>query len=100
MSKGRLFRVKRFCSVSLRLIDDVLSLNNPDFEYPSILYPATFEIEHTTDTSASYMYLVLEFDILGKLKTLLNNKRDEFDFNIVNIFLMSNNIPQSPAYSV
>ena len=45
-----------------RYIDDVLSINNPDFEnYMGQMYPAELEIKDTTEsnTSASYLDLPL-----------------------------------------
>ena len=42
----------------------------------------------------------LEFDEDGKLFTRLYDKRDDFDFPIVNFPYLSSNIPKSPAYGV
>ena len=44
--------------------------------------------------------LHLEFDEDGKLFTRLYDKRDDFDFPIVNFPYLSSNIPESPAYGV
>ena len=43
-----------------------------------------------------------EFDEEGKLFTRLYDKRDDFDFPIVNFLYIhvSSNIPESPAYGV
>ena len=82
-------------------IYDVLSLNNPKFnDYIDVIDPKEFEIKDTTDAPkwANYLDLHLEFDEHGKLFTRLHDKRDEFNFPIVNFQYLSSNIPESPAY--
>ena len=86
-----------------RYIDDVLSINNPDFEnYLGQMYPPELEIKDTTEsnTSASYLDLLLSIDRDGQLYTSLYDKRDDFNFHITNFPFMSSNIPSSPAYGV
>ena len=84
-----------------RYIDDVLSINNPDFaNYLGQMYPAEFEIKDTTEsnTSASYLDLLLSMESGGQLRTSLYDKRDDFNFHITNFPFLSSNIPSSPAY--
>ena len=86
-----------------RNIDDVLSINNQDFEnYLGQMYPAELEIKDTTEsnTSASYLGLVLSIESDGQLRTSLYDKRDNFNFHITNFPFLSSNIPSSPAYGV
>ena len=86
-----------------RYIDDVLSINNPDFEnYLGEMYPAELEIKDTTEsnTSASYLDLLLSIESDGQLHTSLYDKRDDFNFRITNFPFLSSNIPSSPAYGV
>ena len=86
-----------------RYIDDVLSLNNPKFsEYLHHIYPVELEIKETTCTlkSASYLDLHLEIDNRNRLYTKPYDKRDDFDFPVVNFPVLSSNIPASPAYGV
>ena len=49
--------------------------------------------------SASYLDILLNIDINGKLTTQLYDKRDDFSFSI-NFPYLCSNIPSSPAYSV
>ena len=60
------------------------------------------EIKDTTDTdmSASYLDLHLEIDSEGWFRTKLYNKKDDFNFLIVNFPFICNNIPAAPAYEV
>ena len=86
-----------------RYIDDVLSINNPDFEnYLGQMYPAELEIKDTTEsnTSASYLDLLLSIGMDGQLRTSLYDKRDDFNFHITNFPFLSINVPSSPAYDV
>ena len=93
---------KSFC-FTYRYIDDVLSINNPKFgNYIDDIYPAELEIKNTTDADrrASYLDLDLSYDRDKRLQVKLYDKRDDFNFNIVNFPFLSSNIPQSPAYGV
>ena len=79
-----------------RYIDDVLSINNPDFEnYLGQMYPPELEIKDTTEsnTSASYLDLLLSIGRDGQLHTSLYDKRDDFNFHITNFPFLSSNIP-------
>ena len=81
----------------------VLSINNPDFaNYLGQMYPAELEIKDTTEsnTSASYLDLLLSIESDGQLRTSLYDKRDDFNFHITNFPFLSSNIPSSPAYGV
>ena len=80
-----------------------MSINNPDFEnYLGQKYPAKLEIKDTTEsnTSASYLDLLLSIESDGQLRTSLYDKRDDFNFQISNSPFLSSNIPSSPAYGV
>ena len=86
-----------------RYIDDVLSLNNPKFsEFLHVIYPSELEIKDTTESgcSASYLDLLLEYDNEKKLCVKLYDKRDDFNFSVVNFPFLCSNIPSSPAYGV
>jgi hypothetical protein len=88
---------------TFRYIDDVLSLNNFRFgDFVDRIYPIELEIKDTTDTdtSASYLDLHLEIDNEGRLRTTPYDKRDDFNFPIVNFPFICSNIPAAPAYGV
>ena len=90
----------RSFNFTFRYIDDVLSLNNPSFiEHLDQIYPSELEIKETTDSkkSASYLDLFLEIDQEGKLVSKIYDKRDDFNFPIVNFPYLCGNIPASPA---
>ena len=65
------------------------------------IYPYELEIKETTETAASSSYLDCYLYIdNGKLTTRLYDKRDYFNFPIVNFLFRSNDIPSAPAYGV
>jgi hypothetical protein len=86
-----------------RYIDDVLSINYSRFaEFLPLIYHPELAIKETTDTasSASYLDLYLEIDDSGQLSTKIYDKRDDFNFKVINFPNMCRNIPASPAYGV
>ena len=102
LSTGRKQLASQF-NFTYRYIDDVLSINNPEFDnYLGQMYPVELEIKDTTDsnTPASYMDLVLSIGRHGQLHTSIYNKRGDFNFNITNFPFLSSNIQASSAYGV
>jgi hypothetical protein len=55
-------------------------------EFLPLIYPPELEVKETTDTasSASFLDLCLEFDDSGLLSTKIYDKRDDFNFKIIN----------------
>ena len=101
--KNKKIKEARLFNFTFRYIDDVLSINNPNFsDWIPLIYPPELEIKETTDTasSASFLDLYLEFDIHSHLSTRIYDKRDDFNFEIINFPHLSSNIPTSPAYGI
>ena len=102
LSTGKKHLASRF-NLTYRYIDDVLCINNPEFEnYLGQMYPAELEIKDITEstTSASYLDLLLSIGRDGQLHTSIYDKRDDFNFHITNFPFLSSDIPSSPAYGV
>jgi hypothetical protein len=79
-------KLVRSLNFTFRYIDDVLSLNNYRFgDFVDRIYPIELEIKDTTDTdrSVSYLDIHLEIDSEGRLRAIHYNKRDDFNFPIV-----------------
>ena len=66
------------------------------------MYPVELEIKDTTEsnTSASYLDLLLSIGRDGQLHTSNYDNRDDFNFHITNSPFLSSNIPTSTAYGV
>ena len=89
-------------SNTCRYIDDLLTLNNPDFQACiGQIYPPELELKKTTESHDRCSYLDLNISVLNsKFCTDLYDKRDTFSFSIVNFPHMDSNIPSKPAYGV
>jgi hypothetical protein len=57
------------------------------------IYPIELEIKDTTDTARSALYLHLEIDSEDRLKMKVYDKRDDFNFPIVEFPFLCSNIP-------
>ena len=99
LSAGKKRLASQF-NFTYRYIDDVFSIKT--LRNISVKYPPELEIKDTTEsnTSASYLDLLLSIGRDGQLRTSIYEKRDEFNFHITNFPFLSSNIPSSPAYGV
>ena len=103
LEKDKKIHEARAFNFAYRYIDDVLSINNSIFaEFLPLIYPPELKVKETTDTasSASFLDLYLEFDDSGQISTKIYDKRDDFNFKLINFPNMCSNIPASPAYGV
>ena len=86
-----------------RYIDDVLSINNQEFDnYLCQMYPVELEIKDTTESNTFAFYLdILSIGRDGQLHTSIYDKRDDFNFHITNFpFLSSKFQPRPPMASL
>jgi hypothetical protein len=96
-------KLARSFNFTPRYIDDVLSLNNSSIgDFVHRIYPIELKIKDTThtDISASYLDIHREIESEERLRTKLYDKRDDFNFPIVNFPIICSNIPAAPAYGV
>ena len=96
-------KLARSFNFTFRYIDDVLSLNNSRFGYfVDCIYPIELEIKDFRDRARSALYfdLHLKIESEGWLRMKLYDKRDYFNFPIVNFPFICSNIPAAPAYGV
>ena len=93
----------RSFNLCYRYIDDLIFFNNKKFlDYLKEIYPSQLTVEKAkkSDHLADYLDLTFIIDSGGKLSTRLYDKRDDFDFHIVNFPFLSSNIPSGPSYGV
>ena len=89
-------RLARSFNLRYIYIDDLIVFSNKKFlDYLKEIYPSQLTVEkaNKSDQLADYLDLTFIIDSGGTLSTRLYNKRDDFDFRIVNFPFLSSNIP-------
>ena len=90
-------KLARSFNLCFRHIDDLIVFSNKKFwEYVKDIDPYQLNVEKTK--LASYLNLTLTIEKDGKLSTKLYDKRDNFDFHIVNFPFLSSNMPSGLSY--
>ena len=85
-----------------RYLDDILNINNVYFDnMVSQIYPSELQLNkaNTSDTEAAFLdlHLSISNDIVS---TKIYDKRDDFDFEIVNFPFLDVDVPRSTSYGV
>ena len=85
-----------------RYLDDILNINNVYFDnMVRQLYPSELQLNkaNTSDTEAAFLDLHLSIpnDVVS---TKIYDKRDDFDFKIVNFPFLDGDVPRSTSYGV
>ena len=99
--KTNFLQARRFNN-TVRYIDDLLTFNNPGFsDEIANIYPPELVLKRTTENPLCVSYLDICIT-LGQHRffTTIFDKRDNFNFDIVNFPFLSSNIPTNPAYGV
>ena len=91
--------IKAF-NLTSRYIDHIISINNPRFkQLLKDIYPEELVVSETSEWRNIVSYSDLLIDISnGDLVCSIFDKKDAFDFDIVNLPDLSGNIPTAPAY--
>ena len=78
--------IKAFNSTS-RYLDDLLNIDNPYFEgMVSQMYPTELQLNKANNTDTEASFFDLHLSIANRfVSSKINDKRDDFDFDIVNI---------------
>ena len=71
-------------------------------DYLKEIYPSQLTVEkaNKSDHLENYLDLTFMIESGGKLSTMLYDKRDDFDFHIVNFPFLSSNISSGPSNGV
>ena len=65
------------------------------------IYPDELKLKKTTELSTTLSYLDIKIGIVNvKYSTEVYDKRDDFNFKIVDFPFLCSNIPSGPAYGV
>ena len=93
--------IEAFKSTS-RYLDDLLNIDNPYFDgMVSRIYPPELQLNkaNTADTEAPFLDLHLSISN-GFVSSKIYDKRDDFDFDIVNFPFLDGDVPRSTSYGV
>ena len=96
-------RLSRSLNLCYSYRDDLIVFNNKKFlDYLKEIYSSQLAVEkaNKSDHLADYLDLTFIIDCGGKLSTSLYDKRDDFDFHIVNFAYLSSSIPSGSSYGV
>ena len=101
LSERDLLTARKF-SFSFRYIDDLLSANFPEFhQHLPNIYPAELVLNKSNQSNTNVDYL--DIKITSENNTLsfsLFDKRDNFNFDIVNFPYLDSCIPRKPALGI
>ena len=93
--------IEAFKSTS-RYLDDLLNIDNPYFEgMVNRIYPPELQLnkDNTFDTEGTFLDLHLYISN-GFVSSKIYDKRDYFDFDIVNFPFLDDDVPRSTSYGV
>ena len=93
--------IEAFNSTS-RYLDDLLNFDNNFFDsMVNRIYPSELQLNkaNVSDTEASFLDLHLSISD-GFVQTKIYDKRDDFDFDIVNFPFLDGDVPRSTSYGV
>ena len=93
--------IKAFNSMS-RYLDDILNIDNPYLEgMVNQINPSELQLNKakTSDTEAPILDLHLSISN-GFVSSKIYDKRDDFDFDIVNFPFLDGDVPRRPSYGV
>ena len=93
--------IEAFNSTS-RYLDDLLNIDNAYFEgMANQIYPPELQLNkaNTKDTEAHFLDLRLSI-ANGFVSSKIYDKRDDFDFDIVNFPFLDGDVPRRASYGV
>ena len=102
LTKEKRYDLKDAFYSTSRYLDDLLNIDNIHFEHMvHRIYPAELQINkaNASDTEATFLdlNLLIHNDIVS---TKIYDKRDDFDFDIVNFLFLDGDVPRRPSYGV
>ena len=87
---------------SSRYLDDLLNIDNPNFE-EMVTQVSTNELQLNKTNYIDTVAAILDLHLLisnGFVSSKIYNKRDDFDFDIVNFPVLDGDVPCAPSYGV
>ena len=93
--------IEAFNSTS-RYLDDLLNIDNPYFEQMvGQIYPTELQLNTANSSDTEVPFLDLNLSITNDIvSSNIYDKRDDFNFEIVNFPFLDGDVPRSPSYGV
>ena len=93
--------IEAFKSTS-RYLDDLLNIDNPYFEGMfNRIYPPELQLNNASTSNTKAPFLDFHLSISnGFVSSKIYDKRDDFDFDIVNFPFLDGDVPRSTSYGV
>ena len=93
--------IEAFNSTS-RYLDDLLNIDNPYFkQMVGQIYPTELQLNKANSSETEAPFLDLNLSITnGIVSSKIYDKRDDFNFEIVNFPFLDGDVPRSPSYGV
>ena len=87
--------IEAFNSTS-RYLDDLLNIDNPYFDgMVKQIYPPELQLNKPNNTDTEASFLDLHLSIANRVvSSKINDKRDDFDFDIVNFPFLDDDVPR------
>ena len=88
--------------LSIQLLDDLLNINNIYFDQMvDRIYPTELQLNGANSSDTEVPFLDLNLCISnGTVSTKIYDKRDDFDFDIVNFPFLDGDVPRRTSYGV
>ena len=102
LSNDNLVDVIKTFNLMFRYLDDLLNIDTPYFEgMVNQIYRPELQLNkaNTSDTEAPFLDLHLSISN-GFVSSKIYDKRDVFDFDIVNFPFLDGDVPRRPSYGV
>ena len=85
-----------------RYLDDLLNIDNPYFDrMVGQIYPTELQLNKANSSDTEAPFLVLNLPLTnGIVSSKIYDKRDHFNFELVNFPFLDGDFPRSPSYGV
>ena len=88
-------------NTTFRYLNDILNINNVYFDnMVSQIYPSELQLIKVNTSDTEDAFLDLHLSIPNGVSTKIYDKRNDFDFKIVNFPFLDGDVPCSTAYGV
>ena len=86
---------------TFRYLDDLLNIDNPYFEQMvGQIYPTELQLNKANSSNTEAPFLGLNLSITNGIASKIYDKRDDFNFEIVNFPFLDGDVPHSLSYGV